>query len=255
MCAAANTARTSQKLSYKADTLRILEKQLQFRVKKEQYGFVVLSSATDPYMPVDEEMGLTRGMLALFAKYHFPVHVITKSDRVLRDIDLLEEIDTHAILPDDLKNSVGRGCIISFSISSLDTELTKRIEPGAPAPQERLEAMQKLSEAGFLTGLSAMPLLPFLSDSAEQIEALFQMAQKHKAHYMFVAGMTLFGSKPGDSKTMFYAYLQKYHPHLVAEYKRLYRIFPFPPKEYQEKIGKIAEKFHVQYGVRNRIYK
>ena len=116
------------KLSVKINAPEVLEKQLQFRVKKQQYGFVVLSSATDAYMPVDAKFGMTKKFLELFLKYRFPVHIITKSDLILQDIDLLKKIDEQAILPDDLKISLDRGTLITFSISSLQIDLTQKFK-------------------------------------------------------------------------------------------------------------------------------
>ena len=94
-------------------------------------------------------MKLTRKILEIILKYHFPVHILTKSTLVLRDLDLLKEIDKNAILPDDLKNKLKRGVIVNFSISTLDEKLARLLEPRAPKPIERLEAMQKLKKKGF----------------------------------------------------------------------------------------------------------
>lgn len=243
----------AEKMSVKINAKELLEKQLRFRVKKGQYGFIVLSSSTDPYMPADERFGMTEHCLKLFEQFRFPVHVITKSDRVLRDKDLLSSIDKNAILPDDLATTLKRGTIVSFSISTLDENIASRLEPGAPLPVQRLEAMQQLSENGLLTGLNAMPLLPYMSDSAAQVEHIFAAAKKYKAHYVLASGLTLFGSSPGDSKVMYYKYLEKYYPQLVASYKSLYRIWPFPPKEYQNDLYQLVAAMSKKYGIRTSI--
>src|SRR5215831_13868455 len=80
-----------EKLSVKVNALEVLEKQLHNRAKKNQYGFIVLSSATDPYLQIEKDYLLTRKILELILKYKFPVHIITKSDLVIRDYDLLHE--------------------------------------------------------------------------------------------------------------------------------------------------------------------
>lgn len=240
-------------LSVKINAPEVLEKQLQFRVKKQQYGFVVLSSATDAYMPVDTRYGMTKKFLELFMKYQFPVHIITKSNGVLQDIDILKNIDSNAILPDDLKTSLNRGTLITFSISSLDQNITDHLEPGAIAPLKRLEAMQKIKEAGFLTGLNCLPVLPFISDSEEKMEEMISTAKKYGADYILIGGLTLFGKDPASSKTLYYKFLERYHPHLVQQYKSLYRIWPFPPKQYHENINNIVKTLCAKYNIRNSI--
>ncbi len=241
------------KLSVKINAAEVLERQLQFRVKKQQYGFVVLSSATDAYMPVDAKYGMTKKFLELFLKYRFPVHIITKSDLILQDIDLLKKIDAQAILPDDLKISLNRGTLITFSISSLDQSITDHLEPGAIAPIKRLQTMQKIKEAGFVTGLNCLPILPFISDSEEQIEEMIFTAKKYGADYVLIGGLTLFGKEEASSKTLYYKFLERYHPHLVQQYKSLYRIWPFPPKEYHENINEVVKKICAKYNIRNSI--
>src|SRR5688572_9000099 len=95
-----------EKLSIKIDALEILEKQLSNRAKKNQHGMIVLSSATDPYLQVEKNYQLTRRMLEVIHRYKFPVHIITKSDLVVRGFDLLEKINRDAILPLDLKSAL-----------------------------------------------------------------------------------------------------------------------------------------------------
>ncbi len=119
----------AERLSAKVNAPEILEKQLRLRTKKNEYGFIVLASATNPYMPIEEKYRLTEKLLHVILKYKFPVHIITKSPLILRDIELLKEIDKNAILPDDLNESLRRGTIISVSISSLDKSVTEMLEP------------------------------------------------------------------------------------------------------------------------------
>lgn len=244
----------AEKLSVKINAAEVLERQLQFRVKKNQYGIIAMSSATDAYMPMDEKYGMTQKFLQLFLQYRFPVHIITKSDRVKNDIEVLKKIDEQAILPEDLKNKLARGVIISFSISTLDEKISNRVEPGAIAPVKRLETMQYMKEKGFLVGLNCMPLLPYLSDSEEQIEEMIATAKNYGADYVLIAGLTLFGSDAASSKVLFRRFLEKYHPHLVQQYKSLYRIYPFPPKSYHENINSIVKRLCEKHSIRNSIF-
>jgi len=160
-----------ESLSIKKNAIEVLEKQLANRAKKGLYGIIVLSSATDPYLQVEKKYELTRQALEIILRYRFPVHVITKSDLIERDFDLLHKIDKTAILPYDLP--LGRGVVISFSFSTLDDKVGKIFEPGATLPSQRLKALEKTLEEGFLSGVSLMPLLPFISDTTESLHNLF----------------------------------------------------------------------------------
>jgi len=245
-----NMAKT---FSVKTNAPELLEKQLSRRAKKGEYGIIALSSATEPYMPIEEKLKLTRRLLKTILKYRFPVEIATKSKLVLRDLDILKEIDKNAILPVDLKPKLKHGVIISFSISTLDEKLAKILEPGTPKPIERLETMKKCKEEGFFTGVCFIPVLPFLSDSEGKIEETIRTVKEHGADFIFVGGLTLFGKGPADCKTLYYKFLEKYHPELVPKYKSLYRIFFAPSKEYQKELEERSKRLCEKYGIKNRI--
>ena len=240
-------------LSAKINAPELLEKQLSRRAKRGEYGIIALSPSTEPYMPIEEKLKLTRRLLEIILKYRFPVEIATKSKLVLRDLDLLKEIDKIAILPDDLKPKLKHGVIISFSISTLDDKLAKILEPGAPKPMERLETMKKCKEKGFFTGICFIPVLPFLSDSDEQLEETIRTAKEYGADFIFVGGLTLFGKGPADCKTLYCKFLEKYHPELLPKYKSLYRIFFAPSKEYQKELEERSTRLCEKYGIKNRI--
>ena len=245
-----NMAKT---FSVKTNAPELLEKQLSRRAKKGEYGIIALSSATEPYMPIEEKLKLTRRLLKIILKHRFPVEIATESKLILRDLDILKEIDKNAILPADLKPKLKHGTIISFSVSTLDERLAKILEPGAPKPTERLETMKKCKEEGFFTGVCFIPVLPFLSDSEEEIEKTIRTVKEHGADFIFVGGLTLFGKGLTDCKTLYYKFLEKHYPNLVPKYKRLYRIFFAPSKEYQKELEKRSKRLCEKYGIKNRI--
>ena len=109
-----------EKLSIKTNAPELLEKQLALRAKKKQYGIIVLSSATDPYLQFEKETKLTRRLLEIILAYKFPLHIITKSNLVIRDFDLLEKINAAAILPPDLEGQLNQKLFITFSFSTTD---------------------------------------------------------------------------------------------------------------------------------------
>jgi len=243
----------TQKLSAKLNAPELLEKQLKRRTSKGEYGIIAISSSTEPYMLIEERLNLTRRILEIILKYRFPVEIATKSNLVLRDLDLLGEIDRNAILPYDLKPRLNRGAIISFSISTLDEKLAKILEPGAPAPLERFKTLKKCKDRGFLVGANFIPVLPFLSDSEEQLDIMVKTAKDYDADFVFVGGLTLFGEKPYDSKILYYKFIENYYPDLLPRYKSLYRIFFAPSKEYQIALNESTLKICEKYGIKNQI--
>jgi DNA repair photolyase len=240
-------------LSEKINAPEILEKQLKARARKNEYGIIFISSATEAWQPIEEKLNLTRKLLEINLKYRFPVHCQTKSNLILRDLDLLQEIDKVAILPKDLREKLKRGVIISFSFSTLEEKLAKILEPGAPIPKERLKTMQKCKEAGFLTGAAFIPVLPYLSDSEEKLDEMIKTAKEYGADFVFVGALTLFGETPVDCKTLYYKFLESYYPEFIPKYKSLFRIFSMPSKEYQRKLEeksiKICKKYKIRYKI------
>ncbi len=239
-------------LSVKVNAPELLEKQLSRRARKGEYGIICFASQ-ESYIPIEKKFKITRKLLRIILKYRFPVHIGTKSTLVLRDIDLLKEIDRNAILPEDLKQKLKRGVIISSSISTLDEKLAKIFEPGAPIPKKRLEVIKKCKEERFLVGINFIPVLPYLSDSDEQLKEMVRTAKDYEADFVLVGALTLFGKGPTDSKTLYYKALKKHFPELVSKYRSLFRIFFAPPKEYQEELEekskRLCEKYEIKYGI------
>ena len=147
--------------------------------RKRVRGTIGFGSMNDTYMPVEKKYKMTRQALEIIAEQRFPIHIITKSDLVVRDIDILKEI-----------NKVFAA--ISFTITTADDALSKKLEPGAPPSSARFAAMKAVSAAGIHTGMTMMPILPFIEDTTENIINLVQMAHEAGASYILPAfGMTL----------------------------------------------------------------
>jgi DNA repair photolyase len=122
---------------------------LQVETRRKRKGVVLLSSVTDPYQPLERRFELTRGSLRILLEYQFPVVVQTKSDLVLRDLDLLKQFDD---------------CEVGFTITTIDEAVRRVFEPRSAPVQARLAALRKLSEAGVETYAFLGPLLPYLSE-------------------------------------------------------------------------------------------
>jgi DNA repair photolyase len=237
----------------KSNAVPILKKQLKNSIRRNERGFIVLGSASDPYPTVEKDMKLTREILGLIKRYKFPLHILTKSTRVARDMDILNAINEVAILPPELDDKLDGGVIVSFSLSTLNDGLARIIEPGAPSPINRLETMKMFSEAGFKTGVINMPVLPYISDSKDEIEDMVKMAINYGGDYVLYSGLTLYGDASGDCKTLYDQFLKENYPELLSDYKKLFRGSFAPSKDYQDVLAKKFAEISRKYGIKNSI--
>jgi DNA repair photolyase len=240
-------------LLVKENVETILDKQLQLRAKKQQYGIVAVGSATDAYISIEEKFCNTRKILQLLLKHKFPVFISTKRSLITRDIDLLKEIDRKAILPMDIKAKLNRGVILSISISTMDENISDMLEPGAIKPLQRLQLVDKLKQEGFLVGVNAIPLLPFISDTESEMEKMIAAAKAYGADYILTGSITLFGNEKADSKTLYYKFLQRYDSSLIAKYNKLLDDNFYVPFKYQEELKQKAIRLCKKYNIRTSI--
>jgi len=242
-----------EKLSVKGNAVELLEKQLAARARRQQYGIIVLSSATDPYLQFEAKEQLTRRILEVILKYRFPVHIITKSDLVIRDLDIIRQINETAILPYDLAGKLAHKAFITFSFTTLDDAISHIFEPGATPPSLRLQTMKHCLAAGFHSGVSMMPLLPYITDTTESLEHMLSTFSAVGARYVFPATITLFGNEPADSKTLVFRAVEKHYPHLLDKYQRLFANSTELPEYYRIAFGRKMKELFEKYGLNNRI--
>lgn len=192
-----------QDVLVKVNAVELLEKELPRKRVKGTIGF---GSMSDPYGPVERHYELTRRALAVIARYGFAAHLITKSDMVLRDLDVLSEVNrVHAA--------------VCFTLTTLDDDLARKLEPGAPPPSARLKAMAALAERGIATGTSLMPVLPFLEDNEENLLAIVHQTAEHGGTFLIpVMGMTM----RDRQRAYFYEQLDRLFPGLRAKYEARY---------------------------------
>lgn len=157
----------------KANVADVLAREL----RRPRRGEVVLSSVTDPYQPAEADARLTRACLAALAGSGLSVSLLTKSDAVVRDVDLLASFGG---LLGDTRVRVG------FSITTLSDELAGVIEPGAPPPSRRLAALETLARAGIPTWVFVAPVLPGVSDTPEALAAIADAARRRGALHVDV---------------------------------------------------------------------
>ena len=206
----------------KENMLNILENELS---KKRIKGVVGIGAMSDTYNPMEIKYKQTRGALQLISKYDFGVSIDTKSNLILRDIDLLKEINS--------KNSV----IIKFTITTPDDNLSKIIEPKVCVSSKRLEAIKTLNDNGIFAGIMMNPVLPFITDKEEDIKELVRLASNYGAKFIHTyMGMTLRENQrayyfdkldenfPGLKDKYIKNYGDKYNC-LVPNCKNLYKVF------------------------------
>lgn len=242
-----------QKLSIKSNAVELLDKQLKLRAAKNQYGFIVLSSATDPYLQFEKEEQLTRKILETILKHRFPVHIITRSNLVIRDLDLLTEINKSSVLPSDLSLKTKHRVFITFSFSTVDDPIAGIFEPGATPPSLRLEALKEVAANNFHTGVSMMPLLPYISDTTESLHNMFSAFKTSGAKYVMPSTITLFGNKANDSKTLVLRAVEKHYPHLTDKYKKVFSSANELPAYYNTAFYKKMAELGEYYQLKNRI--
>ena len=158
------------RVTAKADALRILRDEL---ARKVRPAFIAMGAMSDPYNPFEEELLLTRHALELIDAYDCGVSVDTKSDLIVRDIDLYQSIQTHSPV------------ICKITVTTVDEELAAKVEPRAPSPARRLEAIRKLAEAGLFCGVLLMPVLPFLEDRPEQVLSVVDRSADAGAKFIY----------------------------------------------------------------------
>ena len=165
----------------KADALRILRDEL---ARKVRPAFIGMGAMSDPYNPFEQDLLLTRHALELIDAYDCGVAVATKSTLLLRDIDLYQSIQTHSPV------------ICKITITTADSPLAAKLEPRAPSPAQRFQAIAKLAQAGIFCGVLLMPVLPFLEDQPEQVLAVVDQAADAGARFIYPGfGVTM---RPGQ---------------------------------------------------------
>lgn len=206
----------------KENALSILEQEL---LKKREKGVVGIGAMSDTYNPKELKYEQTRGALKLILKYDFGVSIDTKSDLILRDIDLLKEINQ--------RNNV----IIKFTITTPNDELSKIIEPNVCTSSKRLKAIKILNDNGIFTGIMMNPVLPFITDSEEDIKELVRLASIHGAKFIHTyMGVTLRENQRDyyfdkldkhfiGLKEKYLKYYGKRYNCIVPNYERLYKVF------------------------------
>ena len=193
-------------IEVKKNAPELLEKALR---SKRQKCMIGTGSMSDPYMHCEQELGLTRRCLEIIRDNGFGLAILTKSDRILRDIDLLDEINRTA------------KCVVQMTLTTYDDDLCRILEPNVCNTKRRIEVLKKMRERGIPTVVWMTPILPFINDTEENISAIASECAEAgvKGIIDFGMGLTL---RDGD-REYYYAALDKYFPGMKERYTERYK--------------------------------
>lgn len=211
----------SSRIFVKTNAPEVLRRELAHRLWRREE--VQIGTATDPYQPAEGAYKITRQILEALRDYQTPIGLITRSSMVVRDLDVLQQLAT------------GPGAQVCFSIATIDERLGREIEPNAPPPQRRLEALRTLARAGIPTVVMLAPVLPGITDGVENLTAVVQAAKEYGASSLATIALHL-GEVTRDA---FFEFLTHRYPALVPEYQRLYR-GKYAPAPYREEIHRVV---------------
>ena len=192
-------------VAVKRNAIALLEDALRRRRKP---CMIAAGSMTDPYIPLEEELGHVRQALELVLRYGFGITLITKSARVLRDLDLLAAINRRT------------KCVVQMTLTTYDEALCRKLEPNVSTTRERFQALLQLREAGIPTVVWLCPILPFINDTRENLEGILALCLQAGVYGVvcFGMGMTL---REG-SREYFYAQLDRHFPGMKERYIAAY---------------------------------
>jgi DNA repair photolyase len=226
-----DAAEFEQKIYAKAEVAALLRREL--RRTPAEDG-IAIGTATDPYQPAERRFGRTRSILQVFAgERGRRVSIVTKSDLVARDIDLLREAARRHVLS------------VNITITTLDDDLARLLEPRAPRPALRLAAVEKLADAGIPVGVFPNPILPLLTDSEASLDSLAQAARAHGARHF---GGGLLFLMPSAQK-VFFPFLEARYPELLPAYRRAYAKNAYLRGEYAARIRERVRAVRERHGL------
>jgi DNA repair photolyase len=198
---------------------------------------IAIGTATDPYQPAEKEYGATRSILEKMAeRTGLSLSITTKSNQVVRDLDLLRRIAE--------KSSI----CVNMTITTLRPRLARMLEPRAPHPELRLEAIRKLRDAGIAVGVLDMPVVPGITDRRADLDALASAARDTGALWFCTRVLYLM---PASWKT-FFAFLEEKFPRLAVRYRDIYRGYGEAPEKYRKEISALTRELREKYKLGSR---
>jgi DNA repair photolyase len=198
---------------------------------------IALGTATDPYQPIERTARITRSLLEVFSRNSgYRLGIVTKSRLIERDIDLLVEIARRNTL------------VVHVTITTPDAKLARLLEPRAPRPELRFQAVKRLREAGIVAGVFGSPLLPGITDNQEALDGLARRASAVGAS--FFAAHPLF-LKP-CSRPTYLSFVREHFPSLQADYAKRFGNADFASRSYSAELAEMVGLACSRYGLRQR---
>ncbi len=198
---------------------------------------IALGTATDPYQPLERRERVTRSLLEVFARRQgYRLGIITKSNLILRDKDLLQKIAEHNTL------------VVHCTITTTDADLARKLEPRAPRPDLRFEAVHGLRDAGIRTGILCSPLLPGITDSEDSVDRVARSAKA--ANASFLAGEPLF--LKSCSRPTYLSFVREHFPALEAEYGERFAHAEFASRPYRQAMTAMMARVCRRNGIPER---
>lgn len=219
-----------QTIYYKKNIVEVLEKELSS--PKWQGEVINIGGITDSYQPIEEQLQLTREVLKLMIKYKNPIIISTKSDLILRDLDLLQELSKVA-------------CVnIACTITTMDETIRKKLEPVAVSSVRRFAALKKIKEeTNAVVGVHMMPVVAYLNSSLSNLRTIYQFAEKIGADYVLPGTLYL----RGPTRKNFLDFLRQYDLVRFRQFQAIYTQASIK-KEYKQKfhqqIARLEKEYH-----------
>jgi DNA repair photolyase len=202
------------------------------RVKPDEA--IALGTATDPYQPAERRYEVTLGILEEFARHRgYELGIVTKSNLIVRDLDLLKEVAKTNRLS------------VHVTVTTLDVDLARILEPRAPRPDLRIDAVRALSQAGLRVCVSCSPVVPGITDSPKDLEDLIRTAAEAGADYVFANPLFL---KP-CSAAVFLPFLEQNFPLLAQNYRERYQDRAFLPPVYAKRLSQLIARLREKYKI------
>jgi DNA repair photolyase len=215
----------------------LLEQELRRLGPKLKDHEIALGTATDPWQPIERRTQITRSILEVFArKEGYRLGIVTKSNLILRDLDLLRAIARRNTL------------VVHITITTPDAVLARKLEPRAPRPDLRLDAVRKLREAGITAGVLCCPLLPGITDSEAAIDRMARLSAE--------AGASFFAANPlflkACSRPTYLSFVREHFPSELPQTQRRFALRDFAAPSYAQTLARIVARACRKYGLRQR---
>jgi DNA repair photolyase len=194
-------------------------------------GRIIIGSVHDPYQNTEKKFALTNAVLQTLKEFNFSCHILTKSPLILRDIDLLSELN----------------CMITISISSLNDQVVRIFESEVPSPTDRLKTVHKLRSQGIKAGIALIPILPYIVET--ELESIVKAVHSVDAQYLLHKHLEL----KGDQERHFKHLIKAYYPHLLSKYEILYQNNFNPDEGYIQKINTTLTKYCKKFDISEKI--